>query len=70
MVRSRAWRRHHLFRLKSQRNRYRSTIAKTPKIVGKVYRTPCACSCFMCGNQRKHHGINIQEHRASLLFTD
>ena len=72
MVRNRAWRRHHISRLKSKRKTYRIVLAKTEKVVGKIYCTPCACSCscYFCGNQRIHHGVNIQEQRALLRFTD
>nr|DAM71974.1 MAG TPA: hypothetical protein [Caudoviricetes sp.] len=45
-------------------------MAKTEKVVGKIYCTPCACSCYLCGNQRIYHGVNIQEQRALLRFTD
>ncbi|EFN4810444.1 hypothetical protein FQH03_12835 [Escherichia coli] len=68
MVRNRAWRRHHISRLKFKRKTYRTAVAKTAKVVGKIYCTPC--SCYLCGNQRTHHGLNIQELRALLRFTD
>lgn len=70
MVRNRAWRRHHISRLKIKREKYRTGVDKSPKVVGKIYCTPCACSCYLCGNQRIHHGVNIQEQRALLRFTD
>lgn len=70
MVRNRAWRRHHIFRLKSKRKTYRTTVAKTPKVVGKIYQTPCSCSCYICGNERINHGENIQERRAKSRYTD
>ncbi len=35
MVRNRAWRRHHISRLKSKRKTYRIALAKTEKVVGK-----------------------------------
>lgn len=70
MVRNRAWRRHHISRLKSKRKTYRIALAKTEKVVGKIYCTPCACSCYLCGNQRIYHGVNIQEQRVLLRFTD
>ncbi|KGD73423.1 hypothetical protein ID11_17860 [Pantoea vagans] len=70
MVRNLAWRRYHISQLKSKRKTYRIVLAKTEKIVGKIYCPPCACSYYLCGNQRIHHGVNIQEQRALLRFTD
>ena len=36
-----------------------------PRIVGMTAHTPKCCSCYMCGNSRKHFGeITIQERRA------
>ncbi|PYZ33652.1 hypothetical protein DNK77_16175 [Enterobacter cloacae complex sp.] len=72
MVRSRAWRRHQVYRLKSKRKKYWAVTVQIPgsTVVGKTYRTPCACSCYICGNQRINHGVNMQERRAKLHFTD
>ena len=73
--RNRAIRRHHSERLKTKRSRFSAagncflgditTVSK-----GMTYHTPCRCSCWMCGNQRKFHGMNAQEKRARALFTD
>lgn len=72
MVRSRAWRRYQVSRLKSKRKKYRAVTVQIPSsaVVGKTYRTPCACSCYICGNQRINHGKNIQECRAKSRYTD
>lgn len=49
---------------------YRTVVPKTPKIVGKIYQTPCGCSCYIYGNQRINHGENMQGHHAKLRHTD
>ena len=37
-----------------------------PAIIGIVARTPAACSCYMCGNPRKHwNELTMQEKRAA-----
>lgn len=64
----RAVRRHHARRLKAKRTRYHNAGAGGEKAVGIVYQTPCLCSCWMCGNQRKHHGIRIQERRDRAMY--
>lgn len=33
--------------------------------VGMFAKTPKMCSCFMCGNRRKHQGPTLQEIRSS-----
>ncbi|EOK4394870.1 hypothetical protein ACM5YS_004696 [Escherichia coli] len=38
--------------------------------IGMVARTPCLCSCWMCGHQRQHYGQSMQERRARLRYTD
>lgn len=30
-------------------------------IIGRVATTPCNCSCWMCGHQRKGHGLTHSE---------
>lgn len=68
----RAVRRHHQQRLKTKRSRYSNAgfacDAVTPVSAGIAYVTPCGCSCWMCGNQRHHHGPNMQERRAKMRF--
>ena len=43
-------RRHHFNRLKKKRLQYRWGAPVHPKILN----TPATCSCYMCGNPRKH----------------
>ncbi|ECT1736176.1 hypothetical protein DVZ67_18615 [Salmonella enterica subsp. enterica serovar Saintpaul] len=64
----RAMRRHHTKRLKAKRNHYNNIGAGGMVALGIVYRTPCLCSCWMCGNQRQYHGMHIQERRASAMY--
>jgi hypothetical protein len=70
MSRTRAERRHHERRLKAIRRHYNNAGSRSPMHVGIVLQTPCSCSCWMCGNQRKRHGMNMQEYRARQRFTD
>jgi hypothetical protein len=64
-----ALRRHHDRRLKRKRRLYGSLCkSDSPKVFGRTFQTPCRCSCWMCGNQRKHHGLKIQEHKALEKF--
>ncbi|EAM1616367.1 hypothetical protein EU642_22290 [Salmonella enterica] len=65
MARSRALRRHHMARLKRKRSTYHNRGAGTPTGVGMVYRTPCCCSCYMCGHRRRYEGMSMQELKAS-----
>ncbi|AIX67314.1 hypothetical protein NS29R_21355 [Enterobacter hormaechei subsp. xiangfangensis] len=69
MVRNRSWRRHQTVRLKARRIKYLLSTHQTHNALGKVYCTPCRCSCYLCGHKRTHHGQNQQERRARLLFT-
>ncbi len=58
MRRSGEFRRHHAERVKNNRKRYHSNWN------GKNTETPCKCSCWMCGNPRRHDGeVTIQELR-------
>lgn len=65
----RALRRHHAKRLKSRREHFSNAGDKGSVALGVVYHTPCLCSCWMCGNQRKHHGMYIQERRARAMYS-
>ena len=49
MTRNRAERRHHMVRLKKIRCRYRTAGDGSKKASGICFRTPCICSCWMCG---------------------
>lgn len=56
MTRNRAERRHHMVRLKKIRCRYRTAGDGSKKASGICFRTPCICSCWMCGHRRYHNG--------------
>lgn len=62
----RALRRHHAARLKHARGHYWGhDIRHEPKLLGKVINTPTPCSCWMCGNPRRHSKeLTRQERRA------
>ena len=63
-------RRHHLRRLKKKRSLYWGTqTVGDSRLIGKCSKTPCICSCWMCGNQRKYHGLLFQELKALERFT-
>ena len=61
----RAERRHHNERLKAKRSKYRTMLDDaTPKRVGMAVHTATRCSCYMCGNPRRHFNQKtIQELR-------
>jgi hypothetical protein len=58
----RAIRRHHIKRLKNKRKNYGTvaiwgiwdTSEELEQRLSFATRTPCPCSCYMCGNPRKH----------------
>ncbi|AAS77102.1 hypothetical protein T5.055 [Escherichia phage T5] len=51
----RALRRHHRQRVKNNRKKYWTVFPhEGPKRLGIITTTPCICSCWMCGNPRKH----------------
>ena len=56
----RAIRIHHHERLKKKRQNYwgGNLLGKHLNLVAQ---TPKICSCWMCGNARKHYGISIKE---------
>ena len=61
---TRALRRHNQRRVKNNRKNYWGGSAKSSgKTEGKCSRTPCLCSCWMCGNQRKYYGASFSEKR-------
>ena len=64
MQRGRAFRRHHIERLKKKRAVYFGGWAgRSPRSLGMVVTTPTPCSCWMCGNARRHFGeVTRQEH--------
>ncbi|RIX45692.1 MAG: hypothetical protein D3M94_12810 [Rhodocyclales bacterium GT-UBC] len=67
----RALRRHHVARLKKSRRWYYGTdLWQSAKDIGRATHTPQQCSCWMCGNQRKHFGVSIQELRWPACHND
>jgi len=51
----RALRRHHVARLKAKRRfHWRMDLRHEPRRLGIAIHTPCPCSCWMCGNPRRH----------------
>ncbi|MBP6138957.1 MAG: hypothetical protein KBD96_01335, partial [Brachymonas sp.] len=52
----RALRRHHTARLKAARAHWHwgRSLQGNAKALGKVVNTPCPCSCWQCGNPRRH----------------
>lgn len=62
----RALRRHHVARLKAARRfHWEQDLRADAKFLAKVVDTPCPCSCWMCGNPRRHlNELTRQECRA------
>lgn len=66
----RALRRHHSLRIAEKRQGYWGGHAKQSKrLLGICTNTPCVCSCYSCGNQRKHWGKDHAEKRQRTLYT-
>ena len=64
----RALRRHHLARMKGQwRRRLGGMLPPVQaRRIGRHARTATLCSCWLCGNPRRHFGEStLQERRAS-----
>ena len=64
----RAERRHHRSRLKANRRRYWGRgrdLLTEPRAHAKVVDTPAMCSCFMCGNPRRHFNLRTIAERAA-----
>lgn len=61
-----ARRRHHIARLKKKRRFYWGWDEVTdPRRLGKIMRTPNACSCWMCNKPRKRFGLPPKELTAA-----
>lgn len=59
-------RRHHRERLLKKRKKYwAGSASDSAKKLGVCVKTPCVCSCFLCGNKRKFWGPTIQELKNS-----
>lgn len=66
-----AERRHHRERLmRKRRFHWGRDLVGDPRRWGMATTTPCACSCWVCGNQRAHEGATLQERRAMLAAND
>lgn len=66
-ISKRAIRRHHKARLKKSRVTYWGGSPKgSAQFLGICLKTPCTCSCPMCGNQRYYWGASFQELRQKL----
>jgi len=64
MEKGRAYRRAQTERIKRARRKWWGRTL-SPKELGEVAKTPTPCSCYMCGNPRKHWSEPpIQERRA------
>ena len=68
---SRALRRHHIWRLKQKRIKYGGSFIlqdeqhEQAKHLGRLVHTATLCSCWMCGNPRRHLGeATLQEKRS------
>lgn len=63
----RALRQHHAARLKAARRfHWGRDIRHDAKSLGKVVDTPCPCSCWMCGNPRRHFKKRTRRERAAI----
>ncbi|OWE71138.1 hypothetical protein A8M61_26075, partial [Escherichia coli] len=40
------------------------------KASGICFRTPCICSCWMCGHRRYHNGPRVSEIRAKARYAN
>jgi len=66
MQRTRSFRRHHLERLKKKRSKYHGGWAgSSDRTLGLILTTPKPCSCYMCGNPRKHFGERTRQEMLS-----
>lgn len=69
-MRSRALRRHHENRIKRRvENHYGGYALGNARHIGRIAHAPQACSCWMCGNPRRHLGeLTLQERRANIAL--
>jgi len=75
-------RRHHRERLAKKRSKYwvypandeawmfQRGVYGLKQKQGSLIDTPTPCSCYMCGNPRKHHNEVTLQERISLLETE
>lgn len=69
-MKRRALRRHHMWRMKHNRSTDNDNGDGGLRHRGIHYRPPKSYSCWMCANQRKHHGPGIQELRAIANYNE
>ena len=69
-MRTRDWRRHQELRIKSRIADYYGGYARgNPRAVGRLAHARQPCSCWMCGNPRRHLGARtLQESRAAAAW--
>ena len=67
----RALRRHHAARLKAARAHWHwgRSLQGNAKALGKVVNTPCPCSCWQCGNPRRHRKEPSEAERSLAELT-
>ena len=69
-MRNKAWRRKQEFRKKKKvvREYYNWWGDWDSKSIGLKSHTPCRCSCYMCGNPRKHYNEKTKNERMHELL--
>lgn len=72
MARTRAFRRHHLLRVKRRvRSYYGGVHRDDPRRIGQMAHSRPLCSCWMCGNPRRYFRmVTLQEVRAELAMRE
>ena len=70
MTRNRADRCHPMMRLKKLIVAPRTAGDGSKKASGICFRTPCICSCWMCGHRRYHDGPRVSEIRAKARYAN
>jgi len=72
---NRSLRRHHVRRIKKKVARLNwvdSCVAETRpegrgRLIGRMASSRAACSCWMCGNPRRHHGERTRKELLHIL---
>ncbi|KLV05084.1 hypothetical protein ABT56_12845 [Photobacterium aquae] len=68
-IAKRALRRHHIQRVKNNRKTFwGNSVNISNRRLGICASTPCVCSCWMCGNQRKYYGASFSDKKRSLII--
>lgn len=68
-MRTRAFRRQQLQRIRNKVASYYGGYARhDPRQLGRLATTRTPCSCWMCGNARRHRGeLSLQERRVEAV---